>query len=125
MYNLTTEVLPTTVITDSTNPNYPNAVVSVYWKLITTWNENPNYFVRRDYCTELHPSFDENFIDFEHTNNSMIVDWIKLEMGGFYDTLVQLVEYDFYMNYMNPPEKSDLIKYYFYNEITQSWQSQQ
>lgn len=117
--NKETRIEIISVVVDNSNPNYQNAVVLVYWKLIS-WCPDSICMVRTLYSTYLTPSYDANFVTLENVTPELLATWIQNTYGPNYSTLVQRNE-EKMMAEFEPPEGPNFIGR-FYNTITNQWQ---
>lgn len=117
MSDPTSEIYIQTVVTDNTNSDYPNAIVSIYWRLNS---ELGSVKTEREYVTNFSPVFDENFVSFSSVTDETMKTWIKSELGTKYTDLVSLTE-----QWVSEFQDNDTNKnYYFYNTTENQWQLQ-
>ena len=99
------------VIVDDSNPDYPNAVILAYWKLVSIC-PGEMCIVRTPYATNLTPPYDGNFAPFESVDDQMIATWIQNHYGPNYNTLVQRNE-ELLMAEFDPPEGPQFHSYHY------------
>ena len=76
------------IVVDNSNQDYQNAIVLVYWKLVS-WCPDEICNIQTSYATYLTPSYDNNFVPIENVNPELLATWIQNTYGPNYDTLVQ------------------------------------
>ena len=107
------------IVTDNSNPSYPDCIKLVYWKLMCEdgmFRDEQSLSTRFD----LDPN---NFILFSDTDVNTLETWIKNSMGSKFNDLVEEMSNSI-IEENAPPEPSDTIRYFTYNSSGGTWQLQ-
>lgn len=115
MLSTTTSFELINVVVDNSNPNYPNSVILVYWRLVSSCPEK-SYKVTNSYATNLIPNHN-NFVPLESIDDQMIATWVQNHYGPNYSTLVERNK-ELLMAEFEPPDGAT----YRYNQNLGIWQ---